>query len=207
MPSATQNTSNDATKDATITSRTYVGFIDVLFAVVIGQSFALMRPGQQYYLCLEKPAENALTIAVLTLVYALVVSSWHFYHWSTTLNPILSPIRFIIDIVLLFLYYLAFLSAAHFPLVITTFLAVFIGYTLWDGVRFYEYRHMRQDKSRWSIFWRSIGVTSLFTAFTILTAVSFWLLAPMLKGVEWGYWVILIVILGVYRWRKLRDRE
>lgn len=209
MPSAAQSASNGAARDTTITSRTYVGFIDVLFAVVVGQSFALLRPGQQYYLCLEKPAENGWTIAVLILVYALVVSSWHFYHWSTTLNPIRSPIRFIIDIVLLFAYYLAFLSANHFPTVITIFLAIFIGYTLWDGVRFYEYRNMKQDMSRWSAFWGSISVTSLFTAFTIFTAFSFWYLTPMLNGMEWNtaYWVILIVILAVYRWAKLRHRE
>jgi len=178
---------------------------------VTGQSFTLLSPIGLHRECYSKPLENALTLAALFLIYVLVITSWYFYHRSTARAEIRKPARFTIDIVLLFLYYLAFLSASDFTVIMNLLLAVFVGYSCWDGARVWEYygdRNTNQtSKERFTSFKRSLGLTLLFTAILTCTLVTFWYLRPMLYGIYWAYWVILIVILGLYRWTKMRYAE
>lgn len=185
------------TRDEADGSRVYVRFIDILFAVVMGQSFVLLT--SKYVAWFGDWASYMAQIATILLVYALVVTSWVGYHRSAKAYPILHPLRFLLDIFLLFMYYFAFASAGDFGLVMHIFVIVFIAYTLWDLMRLLEYwnRSRPGTKEREELTKR-VGVSALFAA-------AFWLVSYLYSFVSTqpfatgAVLVCMIALLTIFR--------
>jgi len=191
------NTNVDIKKE---TSEIYAHFIDILFAVVIGQSFVLLNSHEGYKSWLAQPAENTFGIATLLLIYGLVITSWVGYHSSIRFYPIKYPLRFVIDISLLFVYYIGFVNAKNFETIITlVFPFSFLLYTLWDAVRLWEYRAHKSSVKE--LFKRSLISLSFTLGFFIIAGIYVY----FLKEVEWthgAYFTIILMMLIFYRYLK-----
>jgi succinate dehydrogenase hydrophobic anchor subunit len=182
------------------TSEIYAHFIDILFAVVIGQSFVLLNSQEGYKSWLAQPAENTFGIATLLLIYGLVITSWVGYHRSIRFYPVMNPLRFVIDISLLFVYYLGFVNAKNFETIITlVFPFSFLLYTLWDAVRLWEYRARKSSVEE--LFKRLLISLSFTLGFFIIAGIYVY----ALKEVEWthgAYFTIILMMLIFYRYLK-----
>jgi len=175
----------------------YVAFIDVLFAVVIGQSFVLLLDKDYYKLWFAEPFTYAFGIFTIFLVYALVISSWVGYHQSIKAYPIQSIWRFFIDVILLFLYYLAFASASNFGMVLFVLFTSFFAYSIWDGIRLYELRNELTNE-----LWKRLVCTIVFFGFFVAIFFSYDYVTKLIGGIEFVYWLASVILLGFYRYVK-----
>ncbi len=180
----------------------FVPFIDILFAVVLGQSFIILSS------ILQDPWKTQLRLPVVFAVYALVMTSWYGYHQSVKVVRVLSTWRWLIDVMLLFVYYAGFVAAegidstkifATFNPVLLVFMTTFILYSLWDGIRLLEYRS-KPEMTQFRLkrrFATTLGFAIVF--------VALWLSYILLPGTgtEWGYFVGIIVLLIAFRILKI----
>lgn len=184
------------------TSEIYAHFIDILFAVVIGQSFALLNSQEGYKSWLAQPSENTFGIATLLLIYGLVITSWVGYHRSIRFYPIKNPLRFVIDISLLFVYYMGFVSAKNFEIIITwIFPFSFLLYTVWDALRLWEY-HAQKSSAKDLI--KRFLISLFFTAgfFTIAAVYNHTLKEKEIEWINGALFTILLMMLVFYRYLK-----
>lgn len=194
----TSSKSNKAnTTDKKDLSSIYVSFIDILFAVVLGQSFVLLNSEEGFKPWLVQPRENAFGIATLLLVYGLVITSWIGYHQSTRKYPIKSPLRFVIDVLLLFLYYVGFVNANNFEIVSWIFFFTFLSYTLWDVFRIVEYRTEMTPE-----LWKRLGISVGFAIMFLIISLAYVPMETQIQGIEWGLFVAILVLLVLYRYLK-----
>jgi hypothetical protein len=141
-------------------SKVYVRFIDILFAVVLGQSFVFLSSQSGISLWIAAPYQNLVTLLDVILAYTLVVTSWVSFQTSTRKLPIRNISRFIIDVVLLFLYYLTFVNVGSFTTVSTILTVVFFLYFAWEIVRLFEYAD-NVEEGQLDLL-RRTGMTALF---------------------------------------------
>jgi hypothetical protein len=174
----------------------YVEFVRLLFAVVVTQSFVLLTTQYAgWFLSVATISENFVQIATLFLSYVLVTTSWIGYHIATDRFPYewkrINP-RFFIDVILLFLYYLAFAEDQTFWVVMLIYAVVYSLYIVWDSFTLWEYRESSSDLA----FLRKRPFES--SAF----AICFWLI--FLVSLYWSsfpefpYLMIFPLILMVY---------
>lgn len=118
-------------------TQVYVGFIDVLFSVVVGISFAQFVP-----ITLEFKSFTAI------LAYATVVASWVGYHkaFGSGSDKYKGPYRFVIDIILLYLYYYLINSFNNFPLMLVILPIIFGFYLLWELCRLIELQKKNESR-------------------------------------------------------------
>jgi len=150
----------------------------------------LLNSPEGYKSWFTQPAENTFGIATYILIYCLVITSWVGYHRSIRFYPIKNVFRFIIDIALLFVYYMGFVNATNFEVIMTwVFPYSFLLYTLWDAIRLWEYRNQKNLISDL----RKRFLTSLIfmAAFFIIGLVYMY----YLKEIEWIHGTLFIVIL------------
>lgn len=181
------------------TSDIYVHFIDILFAVVIGQSFVLLNSKEGFGSWLTQPMENAFGIATLLVVYGLVITSWVGYHRSTRVYPIKNPLRFVIDVTLLFIYYMGFVNAGNFGLVTWIFFFAFLLYTVWDAFRILEY-HSQKSLTRDLL--KRLLISAVFTIGFLAVAEVYAIMGTEITGIEWAFFVVILVMLILYRYSK-----
>jgi fatty-acid desaturase len=74
-------------------SKHYVSFIDVMFGVMVAESFSSFK---------EELFAPSFTLFVLLLSYFTILTSWLFYHRSVNKLAEKEPIRFGIDVIILF---------------------------------------------------------------------------------------------------------
>ena len=132
-------------------SKVFVNFINILFAIVLGQSFLLITlPTEQggFKELIMNPAANIAPITTLFLSYTLVISSFVGYNVSTNNFPIRYTWRFVIDIILLFMYFALFTTTTNFGLVLTLYTLIFFFYSVWNVVRYYEYKSLSEVKDQ-----------------------------------------------------------
>lgn len=191
---------NGDTNDEKETSEIYVRFIDILFAVVIGQSFGILVSQEGYKSWLSQPVENTFGIATFLLVYVLVITSWIGYHRSIKFYPIKSPLRFVVDIFLLFIYYVGFVNANNFEIIMAqVFPLSFLLYTVWDGIRLWEYRAQK------NLMLDLLKRFYISLAFTILFFIISEVYMRSIKGIAWVHGALFTVILAlliIYRYLK-----
>ena len=179
-------------------SDVYVHFVDILFAVVLGQSFVLLSAKLGNWLV--NLGSYLLQVLTMLLVYGLVITSWVGYHRSVKAYPIRNPLRFIVDIILLFLYYFAFVSVEDFGRVILLFLATFVAYVIWDFLRVTEYW---SDSGNRTVIVKRCGVSVAFVVMLYLV----WVLYPymsaqsLLVGVLWLTILILLILYRSFKWK------
>jgi succinate dehydrogenase hydrophobic anchor subunit len=180
----------------------YVRFVDILFAVVTGQSFALMTSASGYRDFFVSANPDFVGIATIFLVYGLVVTSWVGYHKSVKAYPILNPVRFVFDIMLLFFYYLAFASIREFNYLILEFFGAFVLYTLWDWVRMLEYLKRLASKKK-----REMRFRLLVSLVFALAFLALWYSYTAGYGESFGngaYFVVMLLVVIAYRYEKLK---
>jgi len=184
----------------------YVRFVDILFAVVLGQSFVVLSS------VFRDPKTDAFRLGTIFVIFALVITSWYGYHHSVKDVPIRSAFRWLIDIMLLFVYYAGFVAASELDpsnLVFTPILLVFLGafslYSVWDAVRIVEYRSMPEIKT-FSLYKRLVESVAFTIILFAITAFYLLVIKPQnVAGTEWGYLVGLTVVLVIYRYVKLHQ--
>lgn len=177
-------------------SDVYVHFIDILFAVVIGQSFVLLSSEGWFASWLAQPFQNAFGIATLFLVYVLLVTSWVGYHQSTQSFPIKSVWRFIIDIILLFVYYMGFVYAGNFYTVIAIFASAFTLYTIWDIFRLKEYYSEKKLRRR---LLKRLAISVGFTVGFLIIVLLYPSICSLIPGFQWAFLFLVALLLIVYR--------
>lgn len=168
-------------------TQVYIGFIDVLFGVVVGISFAQFVP-----LTLEFKTFTAI------LAYATVVASWVGYHtaFRKGSDDYSGPYRFVIDIILLYLYYYLINSSNNFPLMLAIFPFIFGFYVLWELSRLLELG--KKKKPDFRIIWNSI----FLILFSIQLAVYSYF--ANLSGMVWfevAFWTSSMTMIIAYRIR------
>src|SRR5437870_409284 len=102
-----------------------------MFAIVVGQSFIFLSAPQRFPTWIASRTENAEQLLDTVLAYILVIGSWVGFHKSVKEQAIRNVSRFIIDIALLFLYYLAFVNVESLNSTFLILFAAFVGYFLW----------------------------------------------------------------------------
>jgi multisubunit Na+/H+ antiporter MnhE subunit len=160
--------SNIPTNEEVERSKVFVNFINILFAIVLGQSFVLITLSNEqggFKELFMNPAANVAPISTLFLSYTLVITSFVGYNVSTKEFPIRYPWRFVIDIILLFTYFALFTTTTNFGLVLLLYSAIFFLYSLWNVVRLVEYRSLVDIKGQ--LCWRTIYCFIFFAVFII----------------------------------------
>jgi hypothetical protein len=182
-------------------STIYTSFVDILFAVVLAQSFILLADPTKGGKWFSDPVGNLLTLADVVLAYTLVVTSWVGYHRSVLNVPIKSIWRFFLDLVLLFLYWYAFASVQYFGTILVILFAVFVVYLAWTAVRIYEYR---TEGSPRKFMKRTVHALIFCIVFLALILFRNYVASPVFDGM---LWVIAFAVLLGYRalnWRGIK---
>lgn len=141
-------------------SKIYVSLIDLLFAVVLGQSFVIISDKNMLPSWIADPITSMPLIFNVLLVYTLIITSWVGYHKSVNKLPIRSVYRFITDIILLFLYYIAFKYVNSIVSLSIIFSLIFILYFIWNLLRYYV--DYKEERTRWNLKTRT-GQAFAFT--------------------------------------------
>ena len=185
-------------------SAVFVRFIDILFAVVLGQSFVFLSSERGVSVWIAAPSQNLVALADVCLAYALVVTSWVGYHYSTTKLPMKNVLRFVIDIALLFLYYLAFVNVQSFAVTSVILFFVFLLYFVWNGVRLFEYPNERQ---RLDLVGRASEAGGFAIVFLVIALLRQMYSNPQLEGALLLASGILLIWYRVLYWGGPKERK
>lgn len=185
------NNENDSQKER---SRVYVKAIQILFAVIIGVSFT------SYFEVLV-PFQNSFEQAMILVAFATVLASLVGYSITVGEKYHKKYYRFIIDLILLYIYFqLIFSPLQSFEYFLTLLPIIFVLYAAWEILEFVEWGG--QIKKRLA---NSIGVTLGFVAIRVFyhfQEEKIQLISENISSLEYtnvGYneWGILVVILGL----------
>jgi len=185
-------------------SAVFVRFIDILFAVVLGQSFVFLSSERGVSVWIAAPSQNLVALADVCLAYALVVTSWVGYHYSTTKLPMKNVLRFVIDIALLFLYYLAFVNVQSFAVTSVILFFVFLLYFVWNAVRLFEYPNERQ---RLDLVRRASEAGGFAIVFLVIALLRQMYSNPQLEGALLLASGILLIWYRVLYWGGPKERK
>lgn len=153
-------------------SKHYTSFIDILFAIVIGQTFVILASPQGISTWIAEPQGSIIKIADTILGFALIVTSWIRYHSSVEKFPHKTPIRFTLDLALLLFYFLVFVYDDSFLAVSIIFLIVFSIYSIWNAIRFIEYREQAKEYRLLRRTLQAVGFAVGFLAIVVIQFVS-----------------------------------
>jgi hypothetical protein len=187
-------------------SEIYVKFIDVLFAIVLGQSFVLLSSSSGLASWMTNPSSHIWDMLNTVLNYSLIITSWVGYHDSVRTLPIRKIWRFIIDIILLFLYYLGFTYVSSFPRLSMVLVLVFMLYFLWNVARFFEYRNVEEYVSRYKLLNRTWEAFGFAVIFAFIAYISNSLPEPTIGGVMWAAVLLVFIIYRKRFWGGPRSQ-
>ena len=105
-------------------SKHYVLFIDVLYAVVVGET--IFTYGEELF--------NSPSISTLALVvtYISIISSFIFWHSAISKYPHKKPYRFFVDIIVLIVYLGIIFNHSDIDTLFCGFVILYFLYLLWD---------------------------------------------------------------------------
>jgi hypothetical protein len=150
------------------------------------------------------PAGNFQGLFTLLLAYSLVITSFVGYSESTRQEkslgtsqtprsyPIRKPPRFIVDIVLLFLYYLLFAYAASFQTELATYSFVFGLYLAWNVMRLIEYWNI--PSARRPLSYRTVIASLFFAGFLF----AYWLFVTYQSQISGFQMFLLFPVLAAF---------
>jgi len=116
----------------------YARITDTVFAVIMGLSF------KEYHWLLAPPVPS-LQLAMIIFAYLVVVMSRVGYHKSVSSKPYKGPKRFLVDLWILYMYFvLTFApkgkgSTPNILIIVYAQVGVFAGYLAWDWIKKREY--------------------------------------------------------------------
>lgn len=112
-------------------SRHYVLFIDVLYAVVVGET--IFTYGEELF--------NSPSISTLALIvtYISIISSFIFWHSAISKYPHKKPYRFFVDIIVLIVYLDIMFNHSKVDTLFYGFVTLYFLYLFWDLLTRREY--------------------------------------------------------------------
>lgn len=121
----------------------YSNLVDIMFAIVISQGFVFFSSSNGIFTWISKG--DTISVIDTFSIYAIVIGSWIGYHAIMQKFPREGNARFIVDILLMLLYYIGFVEVG-FPLRTALILFfIFSLYALWSMLRVREYPESRDD--------------------------------------------------------------
>jgi len=115
-------------------SRHYVLFIDVLYAVVVGET--IFTYGEELFNLFSSPSVSALALVV---TYISIISSFIFWHSAISKYPHKKPYRFFVDIIVLIIYLGIMFNHSKIDTLFYGFIILYCLYLLWDFLTRREY--------------------------------------------------------------------
>lgn len=112
-------------------SKHYVLFIDVLYAVVVGET--IFTYGEELF--------NSPSISTLALIvtYISIISSFIFWHSAMSKYPHKKPYRFFVDMIVLIVYLGIIFNHSKIDTLFYGFVILYFLYLLWDFLTRREY--------------------------------------------------------------------
>jgi hypothetical protein len=173
-------------------SEHYVAFIDIMFAVMVAESFASFKDE------LFAPSFN---LVVLVASYLTILTSWIFYHKSLDVLPEKGPWRFVLDVCILFAYFVLITTHRSFDTIVLVYPVLWVLYLFWDALKSREY-----PQRKLSILW-SVPYIGTFAIIALVHSAIGQISIDM-KGISispnWFELSALIVTIVVYRARQNR---
>ncbi len=124
-------------------------FLDPLFAVVFHISITHQLTHELWFsepsLLIHHPDPHLLRLMTLLLAYGTVVLSWIGYHRSIRSSPIKGFPRFLLDVALLFGYFLLFWNGENPLTQLRLLAAIYVLFVVWDILKKAEYRDSPLD--------------------------------------------------------------
>lgn len=184
-------------------------FIDPLFAIVIHISIVEGIMQQDWFDDPSLIVENwthAFELVVLGLAYVFVILSWVGYHISIMhypLKPDTFPgiLRFGIDVLLLFLYWLLLLKFEEPQFEVLLLAVIFVLFIPWDMLKKMEWPDRDKPERR--------GVTILWAGLFVALALIYWFGFSRdagLRSVDWIVMSVAAVMVVGYRIHKTKPR-
>jgi hypothetical protein len=152
-------------------SEHYVSFVDIMFAVMVAESFASFK---------EELFAPSFDLFVLLLSYFTILTSWVYYHRSVKALPEEKWWRFAVDVVILFVYFILISTHRNFALIVLFYPILWGLYLFWDWLKSKEYEQ-KPVRVRWSVpyllvFVALAGLNFAFTgAYALFLDVAKWL--------------------------------
>lgn len=113
------------------TSKHYILFVDVLYAVVVGET--IFAYGNELF--------SSLSISTFALVvtYVSIISSFIFWHSAISKFPHKKPYRFFVDILVLITYLGIVFNHPNIDTLFKGFVVLYFLYLIWDFLTRREY--------------------------------------------------------------------
>lgn len=179
-------------------NRIYVGFADIIYALIIGSSFDFLK---QNFI----PFALKFDIFSIFLAYAAIVQSWIGYHRVIDTHSYKTSFRFVIDLVVWFLFFILIFTANNFDYHIKIYPLVFFFLMLW------RYGVIRDDFVRegWKKTLRALRTVVIYVitssiAVIIQTLITFFLPAYALIS---QIVVLAIMYAEIFTYYQLRKRD
>jgi hypothetical protein len=166
----------------TVLSEHYVSFVDIMFAVMVAQSFISFK---------EELFAPSFDLLVLLLSYFTIITSWLFYHRSVKALPEEEWWRFGVDVVILFVYFILISTHKNFGTIVVFYPILWTLYLVWDWLKSKEYTQKSVDVS-WSVPF--VLVLVVIAAFNIALATAY-----VLFWAKWVELAALFVTVLIYR--------
>ncbi len=167
--------------------KVYINLVDILYAIVLAQGFVYLSSNSGFFSWIT--SGDIISIWNTLNAYTLVVGSWIRYHASVENYPE-GSLRFVIDVILMFLYYLAFVKASSALITVAIFVIVFSLYSVWSALRIREY-----PESRRSVWTFGIRLSITFTFLCLILGISgyFHFFLTPLRAVPLFLWIIVTI--------------
>jgi hypothetical protein len=171
----------------------YISFVDVLFSVIVATSFT------RFY-----PITLDFQTFTVILAYTTVVASWVGYHkdFLKGLDKYVGPYRFVIDLILIYLYNYLINSFKDFRLMLFIFPIIFGFYVLWELSRYFESGRSRQVVIK--IILNGIFLILFLIQLAVYLSTESYVKSGDLVGIspqtlQWAFWTTSMTMIIVYR--------
>jgi len=152
-------------------SRIYVGFGDIIYALIIGSSFDFLKEN-------FIPFQLTFDTFTIFLAYATIVQSWIGYHRVIDTHSYKSSFRFVIDLIIWFLFFLLIFYANNFDYFIKIYPFIFLFLMIW------RYGVIRDDFVRdgWVKTLKALRVVIIYVVTSAITVIVQAIISPNLNN-------------------------
>jgi hypothetical protein len=191
--------------------------IDIIFAFIIGQSFLSIDPLLKSISDIFE-AHNMINFLAVSFAYFVLIIGWIAYHKSIMLKPHIGKLgnaRYGVDLIVLFItYYLLRLSKPievaqnvqhiqYGEIFLWTLPTLFILYSVWDGLKYFEYSHRSLKRLVISpIFAVGFIIMSIVYQYMSLglTVQDFWENKSSIDIYFLGVSFIMVLVYRIWKW-------